>query len=102
MTPNNQISQIITTKLQDNRRRQIATIIHEATKRGKPSTIRGIAELYGYHVSDVWSAVKLLLNCNQATHYGLVRVVETGNRTLNRITAMTYGAGLVHEKTPKQ
>jgi len=95
----NQISQIITTRLQDNRRRQIATIIHEATKRGKPSTVRGIAELYGYHVADVWSAVKLLLNYNQATHYGLVRVVETGKRTINGITAMTYGAGLVHEKT---
>jgi len=88
------------TELAIHRKRCIATMIHEQTRAGKPTTVRDVAMMYGWNVNRVNSLIRLCMAEPVETSYGMVLVVKSGQKTSPAgVSARTYAAILHHEKT---
>jgi len=90
-------------KTREHKRRCIASFIHENTRAGRRTNAADIAAAYGWHRTECHSLIKGMLEIQQPTTFGIVRVVEAGKHvSASGWHAMTYGAILQPLKTANQ
>jgi len=84
--------------VREHKRRCIAAFIHERTKQGIRTNTEDVAAAYGWHRSECHMLIKNMLEIQQVTTYGIVRVVESGKHvSKSGWQSMTYAAILQHE-----